>query len=639
MFNSNSIFDTTDKEEAKKAMFQSGHNTTKNDEEWISDNLSKLLDDEMDFKDHSSKKKHVSQGTSNLLHQFESVDNMANREPTSLLDQAFDRIDYNYQKVESQLNFPEPQNDFSSHHNLPKFQWKSNPCPPYAPAQYTHDFSTPNTAYNYYQPTYSPFDQFDHQQFAAQHSSPYNSPDNYNRVYNEPYYAHSQPDCLQFPEPDPTSMFNANHGSFSHMDSQDPFQSLGSGGGAECIQFPSNSNMVSTSGTSNNLNGFYRQGEYPNRISCPIKLQSKGKLEAKEAKGKYKSGDNKSSFMKALETKLEENAEDVVISDVLGKGKLEEVAKNQKGSRFIQEVYYAITEEEKDQLFEELKDWWKELMTDKFGNYVIQKIFEHGSEEHKIYLSQQLKGSVMSMSMDDHGCRVIQKILENLKSDAKNDLILELHGNVEKLIYNRNGNHVIQKCIEFVSEKNLAFIIEELSENIYAFCKHKYGCRVIGKLIEFWKSEEVDRIVDEILPNINELTFDASGNYVSQSILMHGKTAHKKEIIFLFKKDLIKYSTEKYASNVIECCFKYWSNAQRKEIVKELLKTPKGNTCSLERMLKDKYGNYVLQKMLEKLDEADRSTVINRILEITKKRKQLNNSAKHVLKIIKKFSI
>lgn len=154
-------------------------------------------------------------------------------------------------------------------------------------------------------------------------------------------------------------------------------------------------------------------------------------------------------------------------------------------------------------------------------------------------------------------------------------------------------------------------------------------------MIEFCKLEEVDALVDEILPNIGDLTFDASGNYVSQSIIMHGKTIHKKQVISLLKKDMVKYSTQKYASNVMECLFKYCSNSQRKEIVKEILKPAKSNSSILDKMLKDKYGNYVIQKILEKLDKSDREAMISKILEITKSTKQANSSAKHVLKIIK----
>lgn len=42
----------------------------------------------------------------------------------------------------------------------------------------------------------------------------------------------------------------------------------------------------------------------------------------------------------------------------------------------------------------------------------------------------------------------------------------------------------------------------------------------------------------------------------------------------------------------------------------------------------------MIQKMLEKIDESERSTLVSKILEITKKKKQINNSAKIVLKSI-----
>ena len=69
--------------------------------------------------------------------------------------------------------------------------------------------------------------------------------------------------------------------------------------------------------------------------------------------------------------------------------------------------------------------------------------------------------------------------------------------------------------------------------------------------------------------------------------------------------------------------------------MKELFKSTKTSACPLEKMLKDKFGNYVIQKMLEKLDAADREAMVGKVLELTKNKKQVNNSSKHVLKIIK----
>lgn len=68
--------------------------------------------------------------------------------------------------------------------------------------------------------------------------------------------------------------------------------------------------------------------------------------------------------------------------------------------------------------------------------------------------------------------------------------------------------------------------------------------------------------------------------------------------------------------------------------MKELIKTKKSSSSPLERMMKDRFGNYVIQKMLEKLEKSDRDIIVSKIMEINKKEK-LNNSSKHVLKIIK----
>ena len=395
--------------------------------------------------------------------------------------------------------------------------------------------SNQGVAYSYYNSGYSPFDQFDAQMYQAQNSNHYtNDYDQFGSVHYQDPFASKCQEGIQFPDSDPAGMYNSGNNIFTAFDRQESNNPFGSSNEKESIKFPSGSNMVSTSNTSSYMRQFhaYNQFEFPqtNRISCPIQLRSKSELEFKsQSQGpKFRSGDaSKSMFMKMLETRLDELNDAVAISEVLGQGKLVEVSMNQKGSRYIQEIYYSITEEEKQQVFDEIKDNWKDLMEDKFGNYVIQKIFEHGPENQKEYFAKQIKGSVMSLSIDDHGWRVIQKLLENLKSQTRLDLIKEFIGNIEKLIYNRNGNHVLQKWIEFVPETYLNFIIEEISENLYAFSKHKYGCRVIGKLIEFCKGEEVDKLVEEILPNINDLTFDASGNYVAQSIIMHGKTIHK----------------------------------------------------------------------------------------------------------------
>ena len=60
-------------------------------------------------------------------------------------------------------------------------------------------------------------------------------------------------------------------------------------------------------------------------------------------------------------------------------------AQDQHGSRFIQQLEHATTEE-KELIFNEIKNDLIMLMNDVFGNYVVQKVFEHGgnAERHLV---------------------------------------------------------------------------------------------------------------------------------------------------------------------------------------------------------------------------------------------------------------
>lgn len=60
---------------------------------------------------------------------------------------------------------------------------------------------------------------------------------------------------------------------------------------------------------------------------------------------------------------------------------------------------------------------------------------------------------------------------------------------------------------------------------------------------------------------------------------------------------IAEMSTHKYSSNVVEKCLQYGTPAQRDQIVSEVISGPSGD--HLQVMMKDQFGNYVVQKVLE----------------------------------------
>ena len=100
-------------------------------------------------------------------------------------------------------------------------------------------------------------------------------------------------------------------------------------------------------------------------------------------------------------------------------GHIIDFAKDQHGSRFIQQKLEQASDEEKDAVFAEVLPAAYSLITDVFGNYVIQKFFEFGAFDQKSTLVDKLHGHVPALSLHTYGCRVIQKAIESVPSSLQ----------------------------------------------------------------------------------------------------------------------------------------------------------------------------------------------------------------------------
>ncbi|KAJ8750858.1 hypothetical protein K2173_016039 [Erythroxylum novogranatense] len=299
------------------------------------------------------------------------------------------------------------------------------------------------------------------------------------------------------------------------------------------------------------------------------------------------------------------------LSDI--SGHIVEFSADQHGSRFIQQKLENCSAEEKASVFKEVLPYSSKLMTDVFGNYVIQKFFEYGSPEQRKELGNQLTGQILPLSLQMYGCRVIQKALEAIELEQKAQLIRELDGHVMRCVHDQNGNHVIQKCIESVPANKIEFIISAFCGQVAALSTHPYGCRVIQRVLEHCADElHCQFIVDEILESVYDLAQDQYGNYVTQHVLERGKPHERCEIVSKLLGHIIQLSQHKFASNVIEKCLEYSSAAEREQIIQEILGHKEGND-NLLTMVKDQYANYVVQKILDTCNDAQRAMLLNRI--------------------------
>jgi hypothetical protein len=321
------------------------------------------------------------------------------------------------------------------------------------------------------------------------------------------------------------------------------------------------------------------------------------------------------------EFRTSKNNKKFELKDIIGH--FIEFSGDQHGSRFIQQKLESASVSEKNMVFKEIFPAALSLMTDVFGNYVIQKFFEHGTAEHKRLLGETLVGNVLSLSLQMYGCRVVQKALEVISPEQQAQLVKELEGHVMKCVKDQNGNHVIQKVIEQVPAHFTQFIVDTFVNKVYTLATHPYGCRVIQRILEH-HSENLDSYEDkrrtgrenppylilrELLHCTISLVQDQYGNYVIQHVLEHGRPQDKHEIVSQVRGKIVQLSQHKFASNVIEKSVQFGSHEHRQWLIDEIC----ADSSALETMMKDQYANYVVQKILDVCDAAQRDMMITHI--------------------------
>ncbi|XP_022353200.1 pumilio homolog 1 isoform X10 [Enhydra lutris kenyoni] len=465
----------------------------------------------------------------------------------------------------------------------------------------------------------------------------------------------------QQPQPQPqqqpsnslaSSSFYGNNSLSSNSQSSSLFSQGSAQPANTSLGFGSSSSLGATLGSA--LGGFGTAGGLTNGSGRYISA-------APGAEAKYRSASSASSLFSPSSTLFASSRLRYGMSDVMPSGRsrlledfrnnrypnlqLREIAghimefsQDQHGSRFIQLKLERATPAERQLVFNEILQAAYQLMVDVFGNYVIQKFFEFGSLEQKLALAERIRGHVLSLALQMYGCRVIQKALEFIPSDQQviNEMVRELDGHVLKCVKDQNGNHVVQKCIECVQPQSLQFIIDAFKGQVFALSTHPYGCRVIQRILEHCLPEQTLPVLEELHQHTEQLVQDQYGNYVIQHVLEHGRPEDKSKIVAEIRGNVLVLSQHKFASNVVEKCVTHASRTERAVLIDEVCTMNDGPHSALYTMMKDQYANYVVQKMIDVAEPAQRKIVMHKIRpHIATLRKY--TYGKHILAKLEKY--
>ncbi|KAJ4347830.1 uncharacterized protein N0V89_009200 [Didymosphaeria variabile] len=271
------------------------------------------------------------------------------------------------------------------------------------------------------------------------------------------------------------------------------------------------------------------------------------------------------------------------------------LCKDQHGCRFLQKKLEEKDPENVQIIFEETAPHVVELMTDPFGNYLCQKLLEFSNDEQRNTLVRNAAPSLVSIALNQHGTRALQKMIEFISTPEQIQVIINaLGGEVVALIQDLNGNHVIQKCLNHLKSEDAQFIFDAVGDNCVAVGTHRHGCCVLQRCIDHASGYQKVQLVRQITANSFNLVQDPFGNYVVQYILDLNEPTFTNPLCLGFAGHIAELSKQKFSSNVIEKCVRCADMDTKAVMIEEMM-----HEEELEKLMRDSYGNYVIQTALE----------------------------------------
>uniref|UniRef100_A0A8C6MEQ3 PUM-HD domain-containing protein n=1 Tax=Nothobranchius furzeri TaxID=105023 RepID=A0A8C6MEQ3_NOTFU len=240
------------------------------------------------------------------------------------------------------------------------------------------------------------------------------------------------------------------------------------------------------------------------------------------------------------------------------------------------------------------------------------------------------------------------RLLEDFRNNRFPNLQLrDLPGHMVEFSQDQHGSRFIQQKLERATPAERQMVFGEILQAAYQLMTDVFGNYVIQKFFETNREgHDLQRLLNQQSQTDNLLTGfhfclcfllqDQYGNYVIQHVLEHGRPEDKSKIVAEVRGKVLVLSQHKFASNVVEKCVIHSSRAERALLIDEVCCQKDGPHSALYTMMKDQYANYVVQRMIDMAEPAQRKIIMHKIRpHIATLRKY--TYGKHILAKLEKY--
>jgi len=276
---------------------------------------------------------------------------------------------------------------------------------------------------------------------------------------------------------------------------------------------------------------------------------------------------------------------------------------DQQASIFLQQKLKLGTQEQKFEIVQAIIAQAYSLMTNRFGNFLVQRCFEHGSPEQIEAIAKAICGNTLNLSMDPFGCHVVQKALDCVPEGYKAIMVHELLRRIPDTVIHRYACHVWQKLFELRWSDSPPQIMKYVNEALrgmwHEVALGETGSLVVQNIFENCLEEDKRPCINEVLSSVDIIAHGQFGNWCIQHICEHGAPADRNRAIDHILRFATEYSTDQYASKVIEKCLKIGGNDFLEKYLDRVCQSRADRPrIPLIDISGDQFGNYLIQWIL-----------------------------------------
>lgn len=299
----------------------------------------------------------------------------------------------------------------------------------------------------------------------------------------------------------------------------------------------------------------------------------------------------------------------------LVKGKIKTIAFAHDSTRVLQCFIQFGSDQQRQEVFEELKEHIVELSKSKYARNIVKKFLMYGSKQQVGAVMSAFKGNVRQMLRHSEASSVVEYAY-NDKAILSQRLMLteELYGNTFQ-VCKSSVCPTLEKVLEANPEK-LDGIMDEMKQILTpmaqkeAVIKHSLVHKVFLDFFEHAPAKQRTEMIESIREAVVYMAHTHDGARVTMHCLWHGTPKDRKVIVKTLKSYIAKFAMGEYAHLVLLAAFDCIDDTK---LVKQIIISEM--VSSLSEVIGNKSGKKVLLYLLSPRDPAHFLPEIIQVLE------------------------